>query len=147
MKQDLFQELLLAAHRVYSSTDALQQFAPWPSDLLYVDRPVQPIPAIRQIKKWSDVHPLHIATQQVAHFGNWKQTYTEDEVGFGFLQDYGYLELYGPNGHFRQIKAALILGTGDADYIIHGIDMKQRKYMRLSVVLAILKVKVQNMSY
>jgi hypothetical protein len=62
MKQRLFQELLHAAHQVYSSTDALQQFAPWPSDLLYVDRPVQPVPAIRQIKKWSDAHPLHIAT-------------------------------------------------------------------------------------
>jgi hypothetical protein len=102
--------LLLAAHRVYSSTDALQQFAPWPSDLLYVDRPVQPIPAIRQIKKWSDVHPLHIATQEVAHFGNWKQTYTEDEAGFGFLQDYGYLELYGPNGHFQTDQGPAYIG-------------------------------------
>ena len=110
MEQRLFQELLHAAHQVYSSTDALQQFAPWPSDLLYVDRPVQPVPAIRQIKKRSDAHPLHIATQQVADFGNWKQTYTEDEVGFGFLQDYGYLELYGPNGHFQTDQGRAYVG-------------------------------------
>ena len=110
MEQRLFQELLHAAHQVYSSTDALQQFAPWPSDLLYVDRPVQPVPAIRQIKKWSDAHPLHIATQQVADFGNWKQTYTEHEVGFGFLQDYGYLELYGPNGHFQTDQGRAYIG-------------------------------------
>ena len=110
MEQRLFQELLHAAHQVYSSTDALQQFAPWPSDLLYVDRPVQLVPAIRQIKKWSDAHPLHIATQQVADFGNWKQTYTEDEVGFGFLQDYGYLELYGPNGHFQTDQGRAYVG-------------------------------------
>ena len=110
MKQDLFQDLLHAAHHVYSSTNALQQFAPWPSDLLYADRPVRPVPAIRQIKKWSDTHQLHIATQQVADFGDWKQTYTEDEVGFGFLQDYGYLELYGPNGHFQTDQGRAYIG-------------------------------------
>ena len=145
MKQDLFQELLHAAHLVYSSTDALQQFAPWPSDLSYVDRPVQPVPAIRQIKKWSDAHPLHVATQQVADFGNWKQTYTEDEVGFGFLQDYGYLELYGPNGHFQTDQGRAY--TGDGAYIIDGIGMKQKKYTRLLVVQAILKAKAQKRPY
>ena len=68
-------------------------------------------------------------------------------MGFGFLQDYGYLELYGPNGIFRQIKAALILGTGDGAYIILGIGMKQKKYMRLLVVQAILKAKAQKRPY
>lgn len=42
--------------------------------------------------------------------GNWKQTYTEDEVGFGFLQDYGYLELYGPNGHFQTDQGRAYVG-------------------------------------
>ena len=67
--------------------------------------------------------------------------------GLGSCKIMVILSFMDPMAIFRQIKAALILGTGDADYIIHGIDMKQRKYMRLSVVLAILKVKVQKMSY
>jgi len=110
MKQNLFHELLHAAHQVYSRSDALQKFAPWPSDLMYVDKPEQSVPAVRQIKRWADTHPLHIATQQVAEFGNWKQTYTEDEVGFGFLQDYGYLELYGPDGHFQTYEGRAYIG-------------------------------------
>ena len=48
---------------------------------------------------------------------------------------------------FRQIKAALTLGTGDGAYIIHGTGMKQKKYMLLSVVQAISKAKVQNPPY
>ena len=147
MKQDLFQDLLHAAHHVYSSTDALQQFAPWPSDLLYADRPVRPVPAIRQIKKWSDMHQLHIATQQGADFGDWKQTYTEDEVGFGFLQDYGYLELYGPNGHFQTDQGRAYIGYWEGAYIIHGTGIKQKKYMLFSVVQAISKAEAQNPPY
>jgi len=110
MKQNLFQELLDAARHVYSHSEELQKFAPWPSDLIYVERPEQRVPAVRQIKKWTGTHPLHIATQRVAEFGNWKLTYTEDEVGFGFLQDYGYLELYGPDGHFQTDEGRAYIG-------------------------------------
>jgi hypothetical protein len=52
-----------------------------------------------------------------------------------------------PMAIFRQIKAALILGTGDGAYIIHGIGMKQKKYMQLSVVQAISKAKVRKPLY
>jgi len=110
MKQNLFLHLLNAAKDVYSSSSALKEFAPWPTDLSYEDKPVVLVPAVRQIKHWSDAHPLHKATQQVADYGNWKQSYTEDEVGFGFLQDYGYLELYGPDGHFKTDAGRAYLG-------------------------------------
>jgi len=110
MKQDLFQQLLDAAHAVYSTSAALQDFASWPTNMMYVDKPTVLVPAVRQIKRWSNDHPLHQATQQVADYGHWKQTYTEDEVGFGFLQDYGYLELYGPDGHFQTDHGRAYIG-------------------------------------
>ena len=143
MKQNLFQELLDAARHVYSHSEELQKFAPWPSDLIYVERPEQRVPAVRQIKKWTGTHPLHIATQRVAEFGNWKLTYTEDEVGFGFSQDYGYLELYGPDGHFQTDEGLLTSATGAADFTIRGIVTKQKKFIRWSVGQVISKAKAQ----
>ena len=131
MKQDLFQDLLHAAHHVYSSTDALQQFAPWPSDLYYVDRPVKPVPAIRQIKKWSDTHPLHIATQQVADFGIGNKPTQKMKWDLGSCMTMVVSSFMDRMAIFRQIKAALTLGTGDGAYIILGTGMKQKKYMLL----------------
>ena len=61
MKQNLFLHLLNAAKDVYSSSLALKEFAPWPTDLSYEDKPVVVVPAVRQIKHWSDAHPLHKA--------------------------------------------------------------------------------------
>jgi hypothetical protein len=57
------------------------------------------------------------------------------------------LSFMDPMAIFRQIKAALILGTGDGAYIIHGIGTKQKKYTRLLVVQAILKAKAQKRPY
>lgn len=110
MAAQLFENLLATAKQVYNASAALQEFAKWPTDLRYCEKDVVSVPAIRQIKRWENNHPLHIATQQVADCGNWKQTYTEEEVGFGFLQDYGYLELYGPDGHFQTEQGRAYVG-------------------------------------
>jgi hypothetical protein len=53
------------------------------------------------------------------------------------------LSFMDPMAIFRQIKAALTLGTGDRAYIIHGTGMKQKKFMLLLAVQAISKAKAQ----
>jgi mannose-6-phosphate isomerase-like protein (cupin superfamily) len=100
MSQAIFENVLAASKAVYDHTPLLQSFGMWPQNMTFQSKPATPVPAMRQIKAWHDPHPLHIATQEAAAIANWKQTYTEEEVGFGFLQDYGYIELFGPDGHF-----------------------------------------------
>ncbi|MDC3264954.1 hypothetical protein OAU61_02555 [Planktomarina temperata] len=104
MKNTVFENALTAARGAYDASPALQRFARWPDDLRYHEKEAQIIPALRQIKRWSHPHPLHTATQDISSYGNWKRTYTEEEVGFGFLQDYGYIELYGPDGHYHSLQ-------------------------------------------
>ena len=67
--------------------------------------------------------------------------------GLGSCKTMGILSFMDPMAIFRQIKAALTLGTGDGAYIIHGTGMKQKKYMLLSVVQAISKAKVRKPLY
>ncbi|MDB2335058.1 dimethylsulfonioproprionate lyase family protein [Planktomarina temperata] len=104
MKKTLLENALTAARGAYDASPTLQHFARWPDDLRYQEKEAQIIPAVRQIKRWSNPHPLHTATQDISTYGNWKRTYTEEEVGFGFLQDYGYIELYGPDGHYHSLQ-------------------------------------------
>ena len=100
LSRKAFDTLLTEAKAVYDATPALQNFAAWPTDLEFAPHAPQHIPALRQIMMWDNDHPLHTATQAIVPYGHWIQTYTEDDVGYGFLQDYGYIELYGPTGHF-----------------------------------------------
>lgn len=96
-----FETLLACAKEVYDKTPDLISFGAWPKDIRFVERTSISLPAIKQIKRWSDPHPIHKAFQAIAEVAEWKQTYTEEEVGYGFLQDYGYIELFGPSGHFE----------------------------------------------
>lgn len=54
--------------------------------------------------------PVIEALRAAAPDLQWKQTYTEDEVGAHFLQSYGYVELFGPSGHFRSTQLRGYLG-------------------------------------
>lgn len=99
-RRQVFEALLTQARIAHESSAELGEFAKWPRDLKYVDIAPALVPATRQMSLWQPESALHSAIQAVVPYADWKQTYTEEEVGFGFLQDYGYLELYGPYGHF-----------------------------------------------
>jgi hypothetical protein len=51
----------------------------------------------------------------------WKQTYTADDFGSSFLDNYGWVELFGTRGHFVNASIAgglLVLGPG-THYPLH----------------------------
>ncbi len=108
--QSLFEALLSEAKTAYDSNPQMQAFAAWPTDMVYQKTAPIYIPAIRQLSLWENEHPLHKATQSILPYGKWKQTYTEQEVGYGFLQDYGYIELFGPDGHFTSHQGRAYIG-------------------------------------
>ena len=57
MKKTVFENALTAARGAYDASPALQRFAPWPDDLRYQEKEAQIIPAVRQIKRWSNPIP------------------------------------------------------------------------------------------
>ncbi len=101
----IFDDLLCEAHRFYDRLPALQAFAPWPQDLRYDPLPPVQNPAGGHILAWHSDDPLHQAIQQTVPHANWRQSYRQDEVGTHFLNHYGWLELYGPHGHFHSDTA------------------------------------------
>ena len=127
MKNTVFENALTAARGAYDASPALQRFARWPDDLRYHEKEAQIIPALRQINVGPILNPLHTATQDISSYGNWKRTYTEEEVGFGFLQDYGYIELYGPDGHYHSLQGRAYIAYWGAGFITLGITTKPKK--------------------
>ena len=99
--RSLFENLLEAVRDFHARTPALAEFAAWPGDLVYEEPPVAPVDAISLIEQWRGSDPVHLALQAAARHAEWRQTYSEAEVGRAFLQRYGYIELYGPQGVFR----------------------------------------------
>lgn len=93
--------LLDAARHLHQSTPRLNEFAPWPDDLIRQDKPIVPCAAIGHIQQLADTTPLVAAIQSAAPFLSWRQSYTADQVGQDFLDRYGYVELFGPSGQFH----------------------------------------------
>ena len=107
--------LLAAVRRLHDTTPALQAYAPWPDDL----SPQAVIPAsvavthsigVRSLPGTRQTAPVIRALRRAAPDLQWRQTYSEAEVGPAFLSDYGYVELFGPTGHFRSAKLRGYIG-------------------------------------
>lgn len=101
-----FERLLAATGALVRALPQLRDFAPWPADPPFADRPPQAIPAIAPIETLdaattARTAPLAAAVAAVARDAHWEQTYSEAEVGRDFLDRYGWFELLGPGGHFR----------------------------------------------
>ncbi|MEM6305701.1 MAG: dimethylsulfonioproprionate lyase family protein [Pseudomonadota bacterium] len=101
--------LLAAVKRLHEATPALMRYAPWPDDLSPQQVMPQGCPAAatldsRSIPGTRATAPVIRALRAAANDLEWRQTYTVEEVGQRFLDTYGYVELFGPAGHFRSAK-------------------------------------------
>lgn len=101
-----FDRLLDVAKAFHEATPGVNDFAPWPSSLVWADKPAGTLPVAKLVRDWYDDRPdeagaFHRAIKVVSPHAGWQQTYTEEEVGAEYLANYGYFELYGPNGHYK----------------------------------------------
>ena len=100
----------------------MQEFAPWPEDLTATGLPPVSCSAASTLATSAlpgtrATAPVIRALRRAAPDLNWKQTYSEAEVGARFLATYGYVELFGPNGHFHSNEARGYLGYWGPDLI------------------------------
>ncbi|MEM6577063.1 MAG: dimethylsulfonioproprionate lyase family protein [Pseudomonadota bacterium] len=103
-------DLLDAVRHLHLETPALRAFGDWPDDLEPSERPAYRVPALDLITALQDRTPLVEALKTAAPSLEWRQTYTEAEVGRHFLASYGYVELFGPQGHFHSKTLRGFLG-------------------------------------
>lgn len=112
--------LLAAVKTLHESHEALMRFAPWPDDLSPQQVMPIPCPAAQSLGQRSlpgsrFTAPVIRALRRAAPDLEWRRTYTEEEVGARFLDTYGYVELFGPAGHFRSQKLRGYLGYWGPD--------------------------------
>ena len=105
-RRAVFDRLLAALRCLYDECEAMQAFAPWPGDLEWVEREPANLPVASHVGDWPETGSdtaatVHRAMSEAAANAEWRLTYTEEEVGAHFLENYGYFELFGPDGHYR----------------------------------------------
>lgn len=108
--KDKFGTLLASCRAFYDASPELQEFAKWPEDLQSGSVLPRPVPAISQIKSWVATSPIHMALQAVSDDAAWQQSYSESQVGRQFLDSYGFIELYGPYGHYVSSTSRAFIG-------------------------------------
>lgn len=112
--------LLSTVRRLHERTPELTDYAPWPDDLSPTHLHPNICPAgqtigTRSLRGTRSTASVIKALRRAAPDLDWRQTYTEEEVGAAFLQDYGYVELFGPTGHFRSSKLRGYIGFWGPD--------------------------------
>lgn len=116
-----FEALLEAFHAFLQLEEAsLARDAAASVDWTMPARPLEPktVPCIRHLGRIGEIAPA--AAQPLVRLLadsrealRWGQTYTEEDFGRNFLDNYGWVEVFGTRGHFANDKVAggfLILG-------------------------------------
>lgn len=115
-KQTLFETAIETARYVAETTPALREFVDWPQDLIYAERRHVPAPAIEELQTHPGVactktKDLQGALLALADQVEWRLSYSEKEVGWDFLNRFGWFELAGPQeGHFKTQTTRLTVG-------------------------------------
>ena len=122
--------LLSATRTLHEASPALMEFGAWPGDLEHVVREPVPCPAVDILNTLPNTSPLTAAIKAAAPELEWRRTYSPDEVGDDFLNRYGYVELFGPKGHFRsdQLRGYLAFWDHSLDYGWHHHEAEEIYY-------------------
>ena len=119
--QQRFDRLLACCRDLYEASPNLREFASWPSNLQFAAPDVMSVPAVDLVKSWDNQGPVHLALQDVADIAVWQRSYTENQVGQQFLDSYGFIELFGPTGHYLSTEIRSFIGYwgGGLEYDWH----------------------------
>ncbi len=122
--------LLSTIRDLHNDTPAIRAFAPWPDDLTPTKTAPAPCAAMSLVIALDADDDVTNAIRHAAEHAEWRQTYTESEVGAEFLARYGYFELYGPSGHFHSAKLRGYIGFWDKelDYGWHRHEAEEIYY-------------------
>ena len=139
--KSIFNQLLQVTTNLIHNTPALHQFAAVPDDLQYVSRsPVyKPVidclaidlPVMHLPQASTPAQPLIDALLNAAPHAQWRTTYTADQLGTDFINRYGYIELYGPEGHYNSQQSRAFIGYwgNHLNYPLHSHEAEEIYYI------------------
>ena len=120
--QARFETALAAAQKWRDALPPVAEFCVWPNDVQFVPRAPVPGPAADLLKKRpgtpnAQSTGLMQALQGIAEDVEWRHTYTAEELGQHFLDNYGWFELAGPDGHFITHQTRITVGYWGPDLV------------------------------
>ena len=139
--KSIFNQLLQVTTNLIHNTPALHQFAAVPDDLQYVSRsPVyKPVidclaidlPVMHLPQASTPAQPLIDALLNAAPHAQWRTTYTANQLGTDFINRYGYIELYGPEGHYNSQQSRAFIGYwgNHLNYPLHRHEAEELYYI------------------
>ena len=109
--KDKFINLKKEVYRLWQQNSDLKNFTKLPKKSKYSNKKPHSIPVTKKIKNWKSdsikTKKIFDNIIELLPYINWKQTYSEKDVGKTFLNKFGYFELIGPTGHFFSKKISL----------------------------------------
>ncbi|GHF34849.1 dimethylsulfonioproprionate lyase family protein [Seohaeicola zhoushanensis] len=134
--QQAFDAALAALYQTFATAAALREFALLPDKPRFVPLQVQANP-VAQLMGACALLPgpesaaLFAAARMLAPFGNWRSSYTEEQVGRHFLDNFAYVELVGPEGHFEspEMSAYLLYMGPNMHYRRHWHEAEELYYI------------------
>lgn len=121
-------ELWKEADQLVQSRPVLRDFGDWPDRPEGAFLPSRTLPAVWDVERsrapaCATTAPLLGTLRGHAKALHWRQTYSAGEVGAAFLSKYGYVEVLGPEGHFRHEGTRAYIGYWGAgltyDWHVH----------------------------
>ena len=119
-RRALFDAAIDAARDWHGALPEMAAFCDWPDDLSWRELAARRLPVADLIA--ADPGACSAASERmrdalvaIAPHVEWRQSYSEAQVGRRFLDSYGWFELAGPKGHFETRKCRVTVGYWSPD--------------------------------
>ena len=110
MSEAAFASVLTRVSALIEATPELAAFAP-DTTPEWTERPPYAFAATARITDWIEREaPDWACLVDIAPHAEWRQSYTAEEVGATFLDNYAYTEIIRPKGHYRSDTLRAYIG-------------------------------------
>lgn len=139
---DALDRLRDEAIALVQSTPELAAFAPLPKTTRKVDLPPNRPASVDRLlanpgRSNKTTAAFTAAALEASALADWRQTYTEEQVGADFLARYGWMELWGPTGHFQcdDARAYVAFWGERLDYAWHWHEAEEIYFVAAGAAL------------
>lgn len=131
MNENLFKNLYDELIKLWKNNTSLSSFVKLPENLNFKDLPPNYIKPAMKLSNWETNSEknitIHNLIKELSPEISWKQTYSEEDVGKKFLENFCYFELIGPEGYFfsNEMSVYLIYFDKNTFYTWHNHEAEE----------------------
>ena len=98
----------------------MSDFVNWPKNLVLEEKSINKINVTTKFSNWKSkgnkqTDKVHNLLSSLSNYVKWDNGYDKKDVNKVFLENFGFFEFIGPNGHFKTSKMALYVNFIDKE--------------------------------